>query len=742
MSNMSFDTQQPSQMQGLEGYKVDPLFTVGETIGNYTPIGILDGTGAYNLNETTVRVLVNHEVSSNTGYQYSLASGAQLTGARVSYFDIDKRSLQIIDAGMAFDTIYNRAGMEVTPTSPLDTIDGPIGLDRFCSANLMPAYQFGDGRGFADTIYFTGEETDNGTEFALDVNNGELWALPWLGVAAWESVTELDTGTTDKVALLVGDDRGPAPLYLYVGTKGIDYDNNGQINFLERNGLTGGQLYVWVADDPANGTDAIEKDPRDFSGTGSNTQGYFAAVDIYDETKTLPGYDSLGFATQTTQDALAASVNAFLFSRPEDVATDPFDGTRAVLASTGRQGLFENADVWGTTYIIDVDFSQINHGNINAEVEILFDGNDFEGNGLEHPDFGLRSPDNLDWADDGKIYIQEDRAISASLFGATSGEEASIWQIDPNATNPAETLTRIAQIDRTGIPSDQTDSSPTDLGNWESSGILDISTLLGNEPGSVLLFDTQAHSLRNGNIINVPGLDTDGDGTVERQDNLVEGGQLSLLIAPDATLIQDTELISGTAEADVLNGGIDFSGLNDQVFTGAGDDEVDTTTGGVVAGFNRIFTGSGMDTLYVNNGDRANSGSGDDYFDASGAMNYRLSGGKGNDVFDLGAKGKAIGGEGDDQFYVLEGGDNLLSGGAGKDQFWLLTDDPALITIPNTVTDFTQGMDVIGIMGQGEGVGFANLSFSGNSIALNGDTFATLTGINTANLTAADFVFM
>ncbi|MFM7577730.1 MAG: hypothetical protein ACKO5Q_12425, partial [Microcystaceae cyanobacterium] len=107
--------------------------------------------------------------------------------------------------------------------------------------------------------------------------------------------------------------------------------------------------------------------------------------------------------------------------------------------------------------------------------------------------------------------------------------------------------------------------------------------------------------LRDGNIINVPGLDTDGDGTVERQDNLVEGGQLSLLIAPNATLAQDTELVSGTAEVDELNAGIDFSGLNDRVFTGAGDDEVDTTTGGVLTGFNRIFTGSGMDTIAVGN---------------------------------------------------------------------------------------------------------------------------------------------
>jgi hypothetical protein len=91
MPNLPFDTNQSSQIKPLEGYRVDPLFTVGETLGDYTPIGILDGTGAFSLNDTTVRVLVNHEVGNDVGYQYTLASGAELTGARISYFDIDKR---------------------------------------------------------------------------------------------------------------------------------------------------------------------------------------------------------------------------------------------------------------------------------------------------------------------------------------------------------------------------------------------------------------------------------------------------------------------------------------------------------------------------------------------------------------------------------------------------------------------------------------------------------------------------
>ncbi len=710
---MSQDTNQPSQMAGLNGYTVDPFFTVGETIGGYTPIGILDGTGAYKLDNDTVRILVNHEVSSNLGYTYTLESGVSLTGARVSYFDLNIQTLAIEASGLAFDAIYNRAGNMVDANNALDTVEAPVGLDRFCAANLFAAGEYG----FVDTIFFTGEETDGGTEFALDTANNALYALPWLGVAAWESVTALETGTEDKIALLIGDDRETAPLYLYVGTKGVDYNTDGTIDFLERNGLTGGDLFVWVSNN------ATEVDPRDFAGTGNTTTGSFVEIEVYsengpkavdgdDEGNSIQdelGYDALGFATQAQQDALAIEVNAFRFSRPEDVATNPNDGTQAVLASTGRTGIFDDADVWGTTYIVDVDFTNIATKTIDAELNILYDGND-EGN----EDFGLRSPDNLDWADNGLIYLQEDRAISADLWGATSGEEASIWTIDPADANPESTLTRVGQIDRTAVPAGQTDTNPTDLGNWESSGILDVSTLFGNQPGEMLLFNVQAHSLRDGAI---------GSSTVEGTDpssddrNLVQGGQLSFLITPTADIKQDQAMVVPTG--DDVRGGIDFDGTNDLVFTGAGNDEVDSTLAGASAGANRIFTGSDNDVIYLAHQDRVFAGTGDD-------------------TFYLGTAGRAIGGQGNDTFYANEGGDNLLSGGAGSDAFWITTGE---LPSANTILDFTKGEDVIGVAGQGANFGFDDLGFSGNDILIGDKAIATLIGVDTNTLTAEDFAF-
>jgi hypothetical protein len=125
------DTQQSSQAIGLNGYEVDPIFTVGERVDDYTPPGILDGLGAFALNDDTVRVLANHELANDVGYAYTLANGTELTGGRVSFFDIDIETRQLVDAGLAYDTIINRAGEVVDEASDLEF----EGINRLCSAH-------------------------------------------------------------------------------------------------------------------------------------------------------------------------------------------------------------------------------------------------------------------------------------------------------------------------------------------------------------------------------------------------------------------------------------------------------------------------------------------------------------------------------------------------------------------------------------------------------------------------------
>lgn len=153
-----FRTNEPAQLSGdtpatSEGWNVLPLITIGkqDDLGadenlehlNYRPVGILGGIGAFPGNNNnngkkpaTVRVLVNHELTGGSGYAYELANETELTGARISSFEIDIKSRKVVSAGLAYDTVYDRAGDLVTnPSQISEGAGGLIGFDRFCSSS-------------------------------------------------------------------------------------------------------------------------------------------------------------------------------------------------------------------------------------------------------------------------------------------------------------------------------------------------------------------------------------------------------------------------------------------------------------------------------------------------------------------------------------------------------------------------------------------------------------------------------
>lgn len=565
------DAGDPSMANGLNGFGVSPpLLTIGETLsgttgalnpltaGDYTPPGVLDGLGAYELDADTVRVFANHELLNFRGYPYEVSDGLggsfSLTGARVSYFDIDKTTRTLVDAGLAYGTIYDANGEIAADLSFL--IDGFGGFSRFCSSALFEAGTFG----LEDTIYFTGEEDGGafnafgGAVWALDAATGDFWAVPAFGRGAWENVTLVDSGDPDTVAFILADDSSPfdfgggdpdaeaAPLYLYVGEKDAEGD------FLARNGLVGGSLYVWVADDGELG-------PLDFAGSGS-INGSWVEIDnarmpalASDDGST--GYDKFGYPTQGNLWLQAEAAGSFGFSRPEDVAFNPFDGSQVVLASTGVDTYAvdpvsgDGADTFGTLYLIETNFV-----TLSTRLEILYDGD-------ADPTRALRSPDNLDWADDGAIYIQEDKAETDSLTGellfgpgAANPNEAGVVRLDP----VSRTITRVMNIDRNVIldgsladPGAAVDVDAGSVGDWESSGILDVSTLFGDAPGTLFLIDIQAHGIEDQDQFNAASRIVDSD--------LVEGGQLLFLEALAGKGFVDAgNALAGTHGAPALTG--------------------------------------------------------------------------------------------------------------------------------------------------------------------------------------------
>ncbi|WP_235335093.1 phytase, partial [Aphanizomenon flos-aquae] len=211
-----------------------------------------------------------------------------------------------------------------------------------------------------------------------------------------------------------------------------------------------------------------------------------------------------------------------------------------------------------------------------------------------------------------------------------------------------------------------------------------------------------------------------------------------------ASIAEATQYIAGTTGKDDLfvSGGTD--GINDTIFTGAGNDTVDTVLGASspFAGNNIVDSGSGDDTIFVNKGDRAFGSDGNDTFDArDGQGGNRISGGVGDDTFYLGSNDRALGGDGKDIFRVSLGGGNLISGGAGADQFWIVNAE--LPSSANTVLDFQLGTDVIGIQGAVSlGITTSTLQLNqvgaDTAIIFNNQTLATLTGIQASSLSLTD----
>ncbi|MCW5312520.1 hypothetical protein GTQ43_01210 [Nostoc sp. KVJ3] len=150
-----------------------------------------------------------------------------------------------------------------------------------------------------------------------------------------------------------------------------------------------------------------------------------------------------------------------------------------------------------------------------------------------------------------------------------------------------------------------------------------------------------------------------------------------------------------------------------RLFGGKGNEWINGTNGN-----DYIDGGNGKDTL--------NGGNGDDI----------LLGGNGNDIL-VGGNGKDIldGGNGNDTLSGGFGQDTLI-GGNGKDKFVL-----AATQGTDKITDFCKGTDLIGLSG---GLSFGQLSFSGNKIIVTAtdEILATLTGIHTTTLTAANFTIV
>lgn len=420
------------------GWKTFEIISGNDALGDRAKEGFVwtaqhahwDGLGAYRHDPGALRVFINHE------------SGANSTFSRV---DVDLPNLRAwIAAGIANNTNGNQvapAGAIVTAVSRgwLSVGSGTNPIYNPCSANVWMADTFDPGRGLADTVYLTGEETfnTNGNYWVMDAATRTIYKCPDLGGGSWESACIVDTGRTDTVALLLGEDAGAsasgtAPLRLYVGLK----DPNG--NFLQRNGLSGGTVYYW---DPAG------------AGTNGTPAGIFTG----------------GNGTVVGGTWVTTKTNAALFSKLEDVHTN----MRPASPGYGVEVAFASQD----QAVFTVDLSQVDFvaGALGAArdagVQLLFLAGSQAGSNV----FG--GMDNLVWSADGCIYVTEDDG------------EGDVWKIDVDSLRAS-----YAALDFTPDATQVYDILDADFVS-ESSGIIDISAHVGYEPGGVFLMSGQSGTL-------------------------------------------------------------------------------------------------------------------------------------------------------------------------------------------------------------------------------------------------------
>ena len=420
-----FKTLAPPMVRPLrEDVRVVPILTVGDelvppdsTVEPFVFYPTPDGMGIRKLEPGVAEVYVNHEVSPRPG----------VGGARVSRFALNLSTLGVL----AGDYL----------------IDGTEGYSSFCAATLV-----GPRQGFLSPTFLTNEETVEdlrcGVVVAIDVRDGTITDLPWLGHFSHEATEIIPVASGRLVAVLTEDGPlGRSQLYMYIARNDSDF-------------LAGrGRLHVFRADIPAG------RMPTRLPSIVSKTRpvtGRFVPID--------PDL-SLPVEQRPAQlERLSQSAGCLNFVKLEDVAVDRDNPNAFYFADTGDPSILdfstgEPVTEAGRVYQMRLDPFDPTHVE---ELRVVLDGD--EGDDIYRPD-------NLE-TDDRYLMIQEDP-------GGRGLHTARILRYDPRSRNLAP-LAECAEVDSKGRPFGKGVG-----GEWESTGIVDASELFG--PDSWLLA-VQAHN--------------------------------------------------------------------------------------------------------------------------------------------------------------------------------------------------------------------------------------------------------
>ena len=426
-------TQSPYLLSQSIGGKFTSILSVNDVVGTYRMVGIPDGLGAYDNNNGTFTLLMNHELGNTQGIVRAHGS----TGSFVSKWVIIKSNLAVQSGSDLIQTVYT------WDNASSSFVLGTTQFNRLCSADLPPVsafYNQATGLGTPERIFLNGEESGSeGRAFGhilTGASAGVSYQLPYLGRFSWEnSVASPASG--DKTVVAGTDDATPGQVYFYIGTK----TNSG--TDIDKAGLNNGKL--WGVKVPGL--------PIELSASIPAANTPFAIED-------------LGFVQNTTGAILNTnSVNAGVtnFLRPEDGAFDPSNPNDFYFVTTNS--FTAPSRLWR------LSFNDITNPETGGTITAVLDGTE-----------GQKMLDNMTIDKLGHILLQEDPGGQA--------HSAKIWQY----TIATDALELVGKHDpaRFGdlVGSTTTPATLPFNNDEESSGIIDMSDILG--PGMFLL-DVQAH---------------------------------------------------------------------------------------------------------------------------------------------------------------------------------------------------------------------------------------------------------
>ena len=454
-------SQTPYLLSSDSHVYVESLLTVGDSAGGYKMAGIPDGLGAYDNGDGTFTVLMNHEMGATAGAVH--AHGA--TGAFVSQWVFDKTTLEVVSGHDLIQHIFTYDPLTQSYADHSADLGNGVQLARLCSADLAdPAafYNPESGLGFnGGRLFLDGEESGvEGRSFAHIASGpdaGTSYELAWLGNLAYENVVA-NAHTGDKTVVAMMDDGTGGQVYFYAG------DKQATGNAIDQAGLTGGHLFGVKVADMASAPNASDLHP-----IGADDVSAFSLVDLGDVSGKT--------GAQIEAASQAGGVASFL--RPEDGAWDTVNHDRFYFVTTNA--FDQPTQLWA------MDFKDASKPELGGTIKLLVNGNE---NGADHPQMF----DNITVTAQGTVILCEDVGNNAHL--------GKVWEYDP----ATDQLAQLAQHDPARFLTGGANFLTQDE---ESSGVLDVSHILGNAGENVYLIDTQAHY---------------PNGT-----ELVEGGQLQLI---------------------------------------------------------------------------------------------------------------------------------------------------------------------------------------------------------------------